>query len=156
MTPSRRPRFAKNYSPERQVDHRRRARHRLLATPAKCRLFAVSLGLLGAAPGFLVILNYGHQPSAASSPPATWPRDSVLERGREKSTLVLYDRDARLAFSGGMTASRGHEGDSHGRSAVTRLVLTGASHRSRAPVYGCPLQSAAPARNGTRAGRFPR
>jgi hypothetical protein len=44
-------------------------------------------------------------------------------------------------FSGGITASRGHQGDNAGRAAITSLVL-GEAHGPellRSPVYGCQL-----------------
>lgn len=53
---------------------------------------------------------------------------------------VLYDADGRLRFSGGLTASRGHEGDNEGRAALTRLLTHDTAVREATPVYGCPLQ----------------
>lgn len=53
--------------------------------------------------------------------------------------VLLYAADGRLLFSGGITESRGHEGDNAGRSAVTALVRGTASQVMRAPVFGCPL-----------------
>ncbi len=53
--------------------------------------------------------------------------------------VLLYQPSGQLVFSGGITPSRGHEGDSPGRSAVISLVLEGRSPVHRTPVYGCPL-----------------
>jgi hypothetical protein len=53
---------------------------------------------------------------------------------------VLYDADGRLRFSGGLTASRGHEGDNEGRAALTRLLTENDAERGATPIYGCPLQ----------------
>lgn len=55
--------------------------------------------------------------------------------------VVIYDATGKLAFSGGVTGSRGHEGDNAGRSAVGTIlagerVVPGAD---RTPVFGCPL-----------------
>jgi hypothetical protein len=60
---------------------------------------------------------------------------------------LLYDRQGRLAFNGGLTAARGHEGDSFGRQRILALVTTGRADRADAPVFGCSLidSSAAPA-----------
>ena len=52
---------------------------------------------------------------------------------------LLYQPSGQLVFSGGITPSRGHEGDNPGRSAVISLVLQGRALVSRTPVYGCPL-----------------
>ena len=51
---------------------------------------------------------------------------------------LLYASDGRLLFHGGLTGSRGHEGDNAGLSAVLAW-LHGASGSSQAPVYGCPM-----------------
>ncbi len=52
---------------------------------------------------------------------------------------VLYDSTGTLAFSGGITVSRGHEGDNPGRDAVTSLLTRGRGGQPRTPVFGCPL-----------------
>ena len=51
---------------------------------------------------------------------------------------LLYAPDGRLLFHGGLTGSRGHEGDNAGLSAVAAW-LHGAAAPSQAPVYGCPM-----------------
>jgi hypothetical protein len=56
---------------------------------------------------------------------------------------MLYDGSGKLVFSGGITESRGHEGDNAGRSAVVSLVWAGmwaeGNVSPRTPVYGCSL-----------------
>ena len=54
-------------------------------------------------------------------------------------TALLFDLDDRLRFRGGLTPSRGHEGDSAGKSAVVSFALEGRADIDRAPVFGCPL-----------------
>ncbi len=72
----------------------------------------------------------------------TTDRDG-LEAGRfgvkGSGHVLLYQPSGQLVFSGGITPSRGHEGDNLGRSAVTNLVLHGRSLVNHTPVYGCPL-----------------
>lgn len=52
---------------------------------------------------------------------------------------VLYGADGALVFSGGLTASRGHEGDNEGRDRVlAHLARRDTSHGST-PVFGCEL-----------------
>lgn len=54
--------------------------------------------------------------------------------------VLLYDERGRLEFSGGITASRGHEGWSDGRSAITNRDGRQPSAACFAtPVYGCSL-----------------
>jgi hypothetical protein len=52
---------------------------------------------------------------------------------------LLYSPTGRLLFSGGITASRGHEGDNIGLSAVESFILHGHASFSRTPVFGCSL-----------------
>ena len=51
---------------------------------------------------------------------------------------LLYAPDGRLLFHGGLTGSRGHEGDNAGLSAVTAW-LRGEAAPADMPVYGCPM-----------------
>ena len=53
---------------------------------------------------------------------------------------LLYDRDGNLRFDGGITASRGHEGDNAGRRAVFEIVTKEASETEETAVFGCPLR----------------
>ena len=59
--------------------------------------------------------------------------------------VLLYESSGDLVFSGGITPSRGHEGDNLGRSAVIDLVNSGHAVVQRTPVYGCPLLEPPPA-----------
>jgi hypothetical protein len=52
---------------------------------------------------------------------------------------VLYAPDGRLAFRGGITASRGHEGDSAGASAILELIHARVPLTRSTPVFGCAL-----------------
>jgi len=76
------------------------------------------------------------------------------EGGREASRfgiatsggVVLYDQRGRLLFQGGITQSRGHEGDSFGQERIASLLTTGAADRADAPVFGCALGEEPPVR----------
>jgi hypothetical protein len=61
--------------------------------------------------------------------------------GAQTSGLVaLYAQDGRLLFRGGITASRGHEGDNEGRRALVDLIeRKSSSYRRETPVFGCPI-----------------
>jgi hypothetical protein len=52
---------------------------------------------------------------------------------------LLYAPSGRLLFGGGITPSRGHEGDNPGQSAIISLVQTGHASISQTPVFGCSL-----------------
>jgi hypothetical protein len=53
--------------------------------------------------------------------------------------VLLYAPSGKLLFSGGITASRGHEGSNMGRSAIVSFILDGHSPVSHTPVFGCSL-----------------
>jgi hypothetical protein len=60
--------------------------------------------------------------------------------GAETSGDVLvYDAAGQLRFHGGITAARGHSGDSLGHSAIVTLARTGQSDLEGTPVLGCLL-----------------
>jgi hypothetical protein len=53
--------------------------------------------------------------------------------------VIVYTTDGRLQFSGGITGSRGHEGDNAGKSAVLEFLNHGGSKYETTPVYGCSI-----------------
>jgi hypothetical protein len=53
--------------------------------------------------------------------------------------VLLYAPSGKLFFSGGITESRGHEGDNEGHSAVVSFILNGHAPVSDTPVFGCSL-----------------
>ena len=62
---------------------------------------------------------------------------------RTSGQALLYAADGRLLFSGGITPSRGCQGDNTGRLAIERLVRGQVGPLS-APVYGCSLTGVGP------------
>lgn len=54
--------------------------------------------------------------------------------------VFLYDRDGILRFDGGITASRGHAGDSDGLYAIQAILNNGQPAVSNTPVFGCSLR----------------
>jgi hypothetical protein len=52
---------------------------------------------------------------------------------------LLYGPDRRKRFSGGITLTRGHEGDNPGASAIESFVLGNTSRVTTTPVFGCPI-----------------
>lgn len=53
--------------------------------------------------------------------------------------VLLYDEAAELVFAGGITASRGHEGDNAGSDAIAAWVNGARAGRLKTPVFGCGL-----------------
>ena len=62
---------------------------------------------------------------------------------RTSGQTYLYGPDGRLLFSGGITAARGHAGDSVGRSAILALLNHTPAEVSSSSVFGCSLTSPA-------------
>lgn len=54
----------------------------------------------------------------------------------------LFDSSGRLLFNGGITGSRGHEGDNAGKSAIVSLINQQSAARSDTFVFGCSLFNA--------------
>lgn len=55
--------------------------------------------------------------------------------------VCLYDKKGNLRYSGGITASRGHEGDNHGKSIILSQVFGKTTGIVKGIVYGCPIQN---------------
>lgn len=54
---------------------------------------------------------------------------------------LLYDAEGRLLFAGGLTGSRGHEGDNAGRARVAALLRRERSDQPISSVFGCELDA---------------
>jgi hypothetical protein len=57
--------------------------------------------------------------------------------------VIAYSASGRLLFHGGLTAARGHEGDSFGRQRLLAVLRGDDPDRRTSPVFGCPLNDAA-------------
>jgi hypothetical protein len=53
--------------------------------------------------------------------------------------VLLYGADSRLQFTGGITRSRGHQGDSTGSRALAALLRHERAAETQHPVFGCRL-----------------
>ena len=87
---------------------------------------------------------------AASIPGVTVVRDAGLQEAEAFGTFtsgqaLLYGSNGRLLFSGGLTVSRGHEGENAGETSVLRLIEGAAPLNTTTPVFGCSLFSEKPA-----------
>ncbi len=82
--------------------------------------------------------------SAAALPGVAVVRDDGGAEARKFAVIgsghaLLYSAAGHLLFSGGITGSRGHEGDNAGQAAIVSLVLQGRSSITHTPVFGCSL-----------------
>ncbi|TWU49775.1 thioredoxin domain-containing protein [Rubripirellula reticaptiva] len=66
---------------------------------------------------------------------------SRLFQARSSGETFLFQANGNLSYHGGITLSRGHEGDNTGHDAIVSILTKGTSHRSMGPVYGCSLSS---------------
>ena len=53
--------------------------------------------------------------------------------------IAAYNADAALVFHGGITPSRGHEGDSFGRRRLSMILRGEKADKADSPVFGCGL-----------------
>jgi hypothetical protein len=60
-------------------------------------------------------------------------------RAATSGLVLFYDPQGRLKFSGGITASRGHEGESAGQERLLAVASTGKADLATSPVFGCAL-----------------
>ena len=67
-------------------------------------------------------------------------RETALFGGRVSGQTLLYDPEGRLTFTGGITGTRGHEGENPGSNAVIEQVRREHQELLHAPVFGCSLQ----------------
>lgn len=58
---------------------------------------------------------------------------------RTSGHTLLFDREGKLLFSGGITAARGHVGDNDGRTTIETLLTGGPPALDETQVFGCPL-----------------
>ena len=67
---------------------------------------------------------------------------SEMFQAKTSGTAVLYDSNKRLVFRGGLTSSRGHEGDNTGISSIKAFLNGQRPNHPTTPVYGCALHGA--------------
>ncbi|HVR75175.1 MAG TPA: hypothetical protein VMT52_12615 [Planctomycetota bacterium] len=67
--------------------------------------------------------------------------EANLFRAVTSGQVLVYGLDGRLAFEGGITASRGHAGDNPGRDAIVSLATRRMAGFRETSVFGCCLSS---------------
>jgi hypothetical protein len=73
-------------------------------------------------------------------------RETARFDARVSGETLMYGPAGKLLFHGGITASRGHEGDNAGRSAIESLLEGNPIAFRQTPVFGCSLRD----RSGSR------
>jgi hypothetical protein len=54
-------------------------------------------------------------------------------------SVLVYDSNGKLRYHGGITGSRGHEGENAGEEAVVNVLQGGKGSETSLPVFGCPI-----------------
>jgi hypothetical protein len=75
--------------------------------------------------------------------------EAALFKASTSGQTVVYDAAGRLLFRGGITGSRGHEGDNVGLQRIVSLLTRGYADRSDSKVFGCVLDSRAAGRGNS-------
>lgn len=68
-------------------------------------------------------------------------RETRLFNAEISGLVLLYDTNGKLRFSGGVTSSRGHEGNNAGRQAIFEIITKDLIENSETEVFGCPLHN---------------
>jgi hypothetical protein len=68
-------------------------------------------------------------------------RETRIFNAQTSGLVLLYDRQGNLRFDGGITASRGVEGDSAGSRAIFEIVTQEVDKTAKSSVFGCPLHN---------------
>lgn len=67
-------------------------------------------------------------------------REAAMFGAQTSGEVLLYGSGGNLLFAGGITASRGHEGDNAGAEAMLKVIDTSrCATVSSTPVFGCSL-----------------
>jgi hypothetical protein len=66
-------------------------------------------------------------------------RETHIFNAQTSGLVLLYDRKGNLRFNGGVTASRGLEGDNGGSRAIFEIVTQEVEKTAETSVFGCPL-----------------
>jgi hypothetical protein len=71
--------------------------------------------------------------------------EAAMFEARTSGQANVYDGGGQLVFSGGLTAARGHVGDSVGQEQVISVVTSGGARSASATkVFGCALGQPGP------------
>ncbi len=68
-------------------------------------------------------------------------REAALFGATTSGEMMLFAPNGRRLFDGGITVSRGHEGDNTGLTILRDLICSGSAEGETTPVYGCSLFS---------------
>jgi hypothetical protein len=66
-------------------------------------------------------------------------KEARLFSAATSGQVLLFDSAGKELFAGGITGSRGHQGDNAGRSRVLELIAKGTADLPHSPVFGCEL-----------------
>ena len=84
-----------------------------------------------AIPGVRVVIDHGG-------------KQTQLLGMKTSGAVVMYNPSGLRVFDGGITSSRGHEGDNAGRDAILALLTQPALAIASTPVFGCEINNPCP------------
>lgn len=67
--------------------------------------------------------------------------ETKIFNAQTSGLILLYDSQGNVLYAGGITSSRGHEGDNAGRRAIYNIITQNSDSTMETPVFGCPLRS---------------
>jgi hypothetical protein len=73
-------------------------------------------------------------------------RESARFGSATSGQALLYDRQGKLVFEGGITAARRHAGDSAGRASILAHLDGEDKGLTKTPVFGCAISESFPSR----------
>lgn len=66
-------------------------------------------------------------------------KETKLFKAQTSGHVLLYNKNNDLIFSGGITSSRGHEGNNTGRKAVVEAIKGNLTKKVFTNIYGCKI-----------------
>src|SRR5258708_4565357 len=74
-------------------------------------------------------------------------REAKIFHAQVSGQVMLYDKLGKLVFNGGITSSRGHEGDNDGQDSIIAFLTKGVVLKKQTPFFGCLLLNTPNVRN---------
>ncbi len=66
-------------------------------------------------------------------------KEAKIFMANTSGEILLFKRGGALIYHGGITSSRGHEGDNHGKTLISNYLKTGRMPGEEGQAFGCSL-----------------
>jgi hypothetical protein len=90
-------------------------------------------------PGATRLVNYVSEIPGVEIVPDAGNKVATAFGAETSGYTMLYDQEGKLAFAGGITASRGHEGDNDCADLLIEALKGRSTKVASSPVFGCKL-----------------